>query len=179
MSLPTPLDPSAEPDASTPLITPLGWLAYAVALLAVVLDQISKYLVLQALPFPGASMRLLPILNLTMVWNPGVSFGLLRSGGPVGRLMLAGFAASVVTGLAIWARGARRPITAIGLGLVMGGAVGNNLIDRLRFGRVEDFIDVSGLGFFPWVFNVADSAISIGVVLLIVDSLWPPTRQDP
>jgi signal peptidase II len=59
----------------------------------------------------------------------------------------------------------------------MGGAVGNNLIDRLRLGHVADFIDVSGLGFFPWVFNVADSAISIGVALLILDSVLPSLKS--
>jgi signal peptidase II len=66
---------------------------------------------------------------------------------------------------------------ALGLGLVMGGAVGNNLVDRLRFGRVVDFIDVSGLGFFPWVFNVADSAITVGVILLLLDSVWPAAKS--
>jgi signal peptidase II len=57
----------------------------------------------------------------------------------------------------------------------MGGALGNNLIDRIRLGRVADFLDFSGLHFFPWVFNVADSCITIGVVLLIVDTVLTPT----
>ena len=62
----------------------------------------------------------------------------------------------------------------VGLGLVIGGAIGN-AIDRARFGAVVDFIDVTKLGFFPWVFNIADSAITIGVICLLLDS----ARKDP
>ena len=82
----------------------------------------------------------------------------------------------VVAALAFWARNAVRPFAAIGLGMVMGGAVGNNLIDRLRFGRVVDFLDFSGLWLLPWVFNVADSAITVGVILLILDSVLPAAK---
>jgi signal peptidase II len=67
-----------------------------------------------------------------------------------------------------------RPLLATALGLVIGGAIGN-LIDRVRFGAVADFLDFSRL-YFPWVFNVADSAITIGVLLLILDSLRPAPR---
>jgi signal peptidase II len=69
-----------------------------------------------------------------------------------------------------WALKAERRLLITAIGLVMGGAIGN-VIDRIRFGYVVDFLDFSGLGFFPWIFNVADSAITIGVVLLILDSL--------
>jgi signal peptidase II len=74
--------------------------------------------------------------------------------------------------LAGWARKLTRPRLAVALGLIMGGAVGN-LIDRVRFGAVCDFIDFSAL-YFPWVFNIADSAISIGVVILLLDSFLTP-----
>jgi signal peptidase II len=149
-----------------------------VAVVTLILDQLSKVWILDILDLPDkfSVPVIAPILRLTMVWNPGVSFGLLRAGGELGRLMLAAFAAAVVVALGFWARNVVRPITALGLGMVMGGAVGNNLIDRLRLGHVADFIDVSGLGFFPWVFNVADSAISIGVVLLILDSVAPSAK---
>ena len=77
----------------------------------------------------------------------------------------------VVAGvLAWWALKAERRLLAVAIGLVIGGAIGN-VIDRIRFGYVVDFVDVSGIGFFPWVFNVADSAITIGVLLLILDSI--------
>ncbi len=157
--------------------TAAGRLGFAVALMTLALDQLSKFAVLRLLDLPSrVSVPLLPVLSLTMVWNPGVSFGLLRSEGPLGRLGLAGFALAVVVALALWTRKAARPLAAAGLGLVMGGAIGNNLVDRLRFGRVADFIDVSGLGFFPWVFNVADAAITVGVAILLLDSL---RRSDP
>jgi signal peptidase II len=82
------------------------------------------------------------------------------------------FALGVALVLAVSARRQVRWLPAAGLGLIMGGAVGN-AIDRVRFGAVVDFIDVSGLGFFPWIFNVADSAVTVGVVLLLVDNLFP------
>ncbi len=169
----------AEPALAPPAFTRWGLVAYAVAVATLVLDQLSKIWVLDIfdLPAKGTVPVLPPLLNLTMVWNPGVSFGLFRAGGEVGRLLLAAFAAAVVVGLGVWARKITRPLTAIGVGMVMGGAVGNNLVDRLRLGHVADFIDVSGVGFFPWVFNVADSAISIGVALLILDSVLPSVKS--
>jgi signal peptidase II len=179
LETPSPTEPPlANQLPRAPAVTRLGFVAYGVAILALVLDQISKFWVLTILDLPNkATIPVLPIFSLTMVWNPGVSFGFLKAGGELGRLLLAGFAAAVVTALAFWARNVVRPLTAVGIGMVMGGAVGNNLIDRLRFGRVVDFLDFSGLGFFPWVFNLADSAISIGVVLLIVDSALPGVKS--
>jgi signal peptidase II len=161
-----------------PQVTPNGWLAYGIAAVAVVLDQLSKFWVLYAFDLPEKfSVPVVPpIFNLTMVWNPGVSFGLLRADTMFGRLLLTLFAVVVVGVLAGWARKVDRRLTAAALGLVMGGAVGNNLIDRIRLGRVADFLDFSGLHF-PWVFNVADSCISIGVVLLIADTLLTPTAR--
>jgi signal peptidase II len=172
--------PLITPTPGAPAVTRWGLIAYGAAFATLAADQLSKFWVLNILHLQERfTIPILPVLSLTMVWNRGVSFGLLKAASLPGRLMLAAFAAAVVTALALWARTLVRPLTAIGLGLVMGGAVGNNLIDRLRFGQVVDFIDVSGLGFFPWVFNVADSAISIGVVLLILDSLLPPAKPKP
>jgi len=152
-----------------PNITRLGWTAYAIAIVTVVLDQISKAWILSYLgELPGANMPLLGPLNLTLVHNQGMSFGLFR-GSEFSRWMLTLFSAAVVVGLAVWARKATRGLMAAGLGLIIGGAFGNNLIDRIRYGHVIDFIDVSRLHF-PWVFNVADSAISVGVALLLLDS---------
>jgi signal peptidase II len=150
-------------------ITRQGWTAYAIAIAVVVLDQISKTWILATLgQIPGTSRPLLGPLHLTLVHNQGMSFGLLR-GSEWSRWLLTVFSAAVVVGLAVWARKAVRPLMAAGLGLIIGGAFGNNLIDRVRFGHVVDFIDVSRL-YFPWVFNVADSAITVGVGLLLLDS---------
>ncbi|MEJ2818657.1 MULTISPECIES: signal peptidase II [unclassified Caulobacter] len=150
-------------------ITRLGWTAYAIAIVTIVLDQISKAWILSTLgAAPGASQQVAGPFYLTLVHNLGMSFGLFR-GSELSRWLLTLFSAAVVIGLAVWARKAVKPLVAAGIGLIMGGAFGNNLIDRIRYGYVVDFIDVSRLHF-PWVFNVADSAISIGVALLLLDS---------
>jgi signal peptidase II len=150
-------------------ITRLGSAAYAIAIVTVVLDQISKAWILGALgTLPGASQPVAGPFYLTLVHNYGMSFGLFR-GSEFSRWMLTIFSAAVVIGLAVWARKAVKPLVASGIGLIIGGAFGNNLIDRIRYGYVVDFIDVSRLHF-PWVFNVADSAITVGVCLLLLDS---------
>ncbi len=119
---------------------------------------------------------MLPFFQLSMVWNQGVSFGLFRADGEIGRWLIVGFAILVVAVLVVWAWGLQRRLTAVAVGLIIGGAIGNNLIDRVRFGAVADFLDFHGL-FFPWVFNVADSAISVGVALLLLDSLLHAREQ--
>jgi signal peptidase II len=150
--------------------TRLGWAAYIVAVVIVAADQASKAWILGPFDLPAKGMvEVLPVLRLTMVWNRGVSFGLLGGHGDLGRWALVAFETIVALGLAIWARRNERPILALSLGLVMGGALGN-VIDRARFGAVADFIDVTALHF-PWVFNLADSAINIGVALLLWDAL--------
>jgi signal peptidase II len=156
-----------------PFFTRLGLYAYVLAALVVVLDQLSKFWILEVVKLPERlSIPVLPVFSLTMVWNRGVSFGLLRADEDVGRWLLAAFALVIATALAVWARRAERRWTAFALGLVIGGALGN-LIDRVRFGAVADFLDLTGL-WFPWVFNVADATITVGVVVLLVDSLFAP-----
>ncbi len=147
----------------------IAWAAYAFAAAVIVLDQITKAWILYGLHLRevGQIPVLEPIFNLTFVLNRGVSFGLL-TGGETGRWLLTVFSIVVAGLLAFWATRADRRLLITALGLIMGGALGN-VIDRIRFGGVVDFLDFSGL-YFPWVFNVADSAISIGVVLLIADS---------
>lgn len=161
-------------DPVTPGVTRLGVFAYALAAAWIVLDQISKYWILNVydLPARGVSPVLPPIFNLSMVWNRGVSFGLLKAQVGLARWGLAAFSLVVAIALAVWARRIVRPLPAVALGLIMGGAVGN-LIDRVRIGAVADFLDFSGL-YFPWVFNVADSGITVGVILLLLDSLLAP-----
>lgn len=159
-----------------PKITRLGWIAYLVAIATVVLDQLSKAWILSTLGTdPGAGLPLLGPLHLTLVHNQGMSFGLFR-GSELSRWLLTAFSAAVVVALAVWARRAAKPLMALGLGLIMGGAFGNNLIDRIRFGHVVDFIDVTRLHF-PWVFNVADSGITVGVALLLLDSFMSEEKK--
>lgn len=148
-----------------------GWTAYALAAVVVAVDQASKHWVMSVLRLPeGEPMDIAWPLQFTRIWNQGVSFGMLQASHDVVRWGLVAFSVGVALMLALWARGAARLLPAAGLGLVIGGAVGN-AIDRARFGAVVDFIDVQRLGFFPWIFNVADSGITVGVVLLLLDSL--------
>jgi len=176
--LPNPA-PEAVAAAKPPRVSRLGWAAYALAGVVVALDQASKAWVLGPLGLPDRGMvQVLPIFRLSMVWNPGVSFGLLAARGELGRWLLVAFAACVVAALAVWARRMNRLLTALAVGLVMGGAIGNNIIDRVRFGAVADFLDFSGLGF-KWVFNVADSAISVGVALLLLEMLLGARTSEP
>jgi signal peptidase II len=158
-------------------VSRLGLLAYAVAAVTLALDQWSKAWVLGPLRLDDVgSIQVLPFFRLTLVENRGVSFGLLRADNAFGRWALVVVAAAVVAGLIWWVRKTDRPLFAAAVGLVIGGALGNNLIDRARIGRVVDFLDFSGL-YFPWVFNVADSAITVGVLLLLLDNLLA-AKQD-
>lgn len=152
-------------------VAKLGWSAYALAAAVVILDQAVKVWVLGVLRLQETTTA--PVagpLHLTLVMNPGVSFGFLRADQDLGRWGLVAFSLIVAALIIYWARRADRGLQALGYGLIVGGAIGN-AIDRVRFGAVIDFIDVQRIGFFPWVFNIADSAISIGVVCLLFDSL--------
>ena len=145
-------------------------MAYALAAFVIVADQLSKHWILFVYDLPSRfSVPIAGPFSLTMVWNRGVSFGLFRADADLVRWILTLFSICVAVALAIWVRKAHRPLLGVGLGLVIGGAIGN-VIDRIRFGAVVDFLDFQRLGFFPWVFNVADSAITIGVVFLLLDS---------
>ncbi|RZI98262.1 MAG: signal peptidase II [Brevundimonas sp.] len=148
----------------------IAYAAYGFALFVIVIDQLTKAWVLSGLDLQevGRVFVLPPIFNFTWVENRGVSFGLFGDGSA--RWMLSLFSIAVACILGWWALRADRRLLITAIGLVMGGALGN-VIDRIRFGFVVDFIDFSGTGVFPWVFNIADSAITIGVILLILDSL--------
>lgn len=151
----------------------------ASAAIALALDQGSKLLLLYVLHFiemgPGESVPVLPFFNLVMVWNPGVSYGLFPAHGPLGTALLAVFSLAAVGALSWWLWGAKRRLLAVGLGLVIGGALGN-LIDRLVYQKVADFFHFYVRGYDWYVFNVADCAITIGVVALLYDALM---RSEP
>ncbi len=162
-----------------PAVTSWGLYAYVLAAAVTILDQLSKWWVLNGLHLDErGQIPVLPFFRLSMVMNRGVSFGLMRADTPAGRWLLVGAALIVVIALVVWVRRADRPLFATAIGLVIGGALGNNLIDRARIGHVVDFLDFSGL-YFPWVFNVADSAITAGVVLLLIDSFIAPPEKAP
>ncbi len=144
------------------------------AFLTLMADQASKAWILYVLDLPDlVTVKVLPFLDLTMVWNRGVTFGMFNGMGAVGPIVLTVVACGVVVALLMWLRKAENLLVAIALGAIAGGAVGN-VIDRLRLGAVVDFLHAHALGLnFPYVFNVADSAICCGVAALLLDSLRP------
>lgn len=151
---------------------------WAVALIPVFLiaDQFTKALILAEPRFNAlgcldmtercGQIALPGPIDFTMLWNRGMSYGLLQSEG-IMRWVLSGVMLAIAIGFFVWLLRAEGRLLKLALSMVVGGAFGN-LIDRVRFGAVLDFIDASALHF-PWVFNVADSAISVGAVLLFVD----------
>lgn len=146
----------------------------------VIVDQWTKWLILEDAQFNAIGcldqtqrcgrVDVLPFFDLTMVWNRGISFGIGQSEG-IMRWLLVILTTAIAIGFTVWLLRAARRFTGIALALVIGGAFGN-VIDRVRFGAVVDFLDFSGIFrpyFFNYVFNVADAAISVGAVLLFVD----------
>jgi signal peptidase II len=162
------------------------FLPWMTALAILVLDRWTKALVLENLPFsPFTDVKLLPGLSLTHVHNSGIAFSLFANGGPLSKVLLhAVILTSVVVIAWILVRhSGERVVTSLSFGLILGGAVGN-LIDRMLYGWVVDFIHV-------WItidgrihswpdFNVADSAISVGAVLLVIAELTgrPKTSEE-
>ncbi len=144
-------------------------LGLAVAAAVAVADQLVKWWAIPALSATPGGVEVLPFFNLVMVWNRGVSFGLL-GGAALPPWLLAGFAGLVAVGLAVWLARVGGRWLVVGIGLIIGGAVGN-IVDRLRHGAVADFFDIH-IGAYHWpAFNVADAAISVGLAVLVIDSL--------
>jgi signal peptidase II len=155
----------------------------------IVLDQLSKLWVLGTPEFRAIDclnglaacgrIELSPVMDFSMTWNRGVSFGAMQADG-LARWGLFVVILVIAAGFTVWLMRAERKLTALALSLVIGGAVGN-LIDRAIFGAVVDFIDFQGPWFgvtiggwplgFPWIFNVADAAISLGAIILLLDQL--------
>jgi len=150
-------------------------LAAMTALVVLILDQLSKAVALRQL-VPGNPVSVVDgIFSLTLVMNPGLAFGMLSSTPTAWRwivaaLSLAALAILASVGIRLLASGGWT--TKVALGFIFGGAAGN-LIDRGRFGAVVDFLDFYWRDYHWPAFNVADSAISVGVALLAVRIIWP------
>ncbi|MEQ1890051.1 MAG: signal peptidase II [Alphaproteobacteria bacterium] len=143
-----------------------------VAICVSVADWLSKYAVLYLINLPARqNIQLLPFFDLNMVWNRGVSFGLLQADSLYGRLALTGFTLAVSFGVLVWLWRNHDILSAIALGGILGGAVGN-IYDRLKFGAVADFFDFHLMGYHWYVFNLADAGISVGAALLLVRTFW-------
>lgn len=147
-------------------------LGLATALAVAVLDQLSKVVVLAHFAGRGFDAdRVTPFFNLVLTLNRGMSFGLFNTGGgAIGAVLFSLVAAVIVAGLVLWLSRVRSPLLAVAIGLIVGGAVGN-VADRIRHGAVVDFLDFH-IGYWHWpAFNLADSAICLGVAVMLFDSL--------
>ncbi len=154
----------------------------AVAVVAAVLDQASKLALLNHFHEQGCALhleRLTFFLNLALTCNTGVSFGILNRTG-VSSTVFSLVATCIVIGLIVWLRRVRTGFLAVAIGLVIGGAIGN-VMDRIRFHGVVDFLDFH-MGTWHWpAFNLADSAICLGVAAMLLDGLLlrrPPPQAE-
>jgi signal peptidase II len=146
-------------------------LGYTTALLVFIIDQISKYWIVNIVRLPETGgIDLLPFFRLTFVGNVGVSMGMFTAQSDVGRWGLVVVTGVIALAVAIWIAREKQRADVIALGLILGGAIGN-IIDRVRFGYVVDFLHFFWGTHSFWVFNVADAAISCGVLLLLLRSL--------
>lgn len=147
------------------------------AAITIVADQASKWL-LQDMLLQQPVIEVIPgFFNLVMVWNRGISFGMLGGAGALPPWVLSAIAVAICIALFFWLRAARSRWTAWAIGLVIGGAIGN-VVDRARWGAVFDFADFY-IGRWHWpAFNVADAAIVIGVLALLAESLMPGATKE-
>jgi len=144
----------------------------AAAIAVVVLDQLSKAAVQGyfAGRAAGEHENITSFFNIVLIYNRGMSFGLFNSAGGLNALLFSLVAAVIVTALIYWLSRVESPLLAVAIGLIIGGAIGN-VIDRIRLGAVVDFLDFH-VGSWHWpAFNVADSAICIGVAVMLLDGL--------
>jgi signal peptidase II len=156
-------------------------LGLAAAGFALALDQAHKYWMLHVFGMEQREpIRLAPFLDLTLSWNRGISYSLLAAHDDAARFALLAAQLAIVAGLGVWLWRAQKKWLALGLGLVIGGALGN-AADRLLRGAVADFFYLhTSLPVGPlanYVFNVADAAITCGVALLLIESFWTPPSE--
>src|SRR5690348_14953824 len=147
-----------------------SWRWFVLAALVVLADQATKAAVMSHFAL-GERLALAPFFNLVFVYNPGAAFSFLSEAGGWQKPLLVAFAVAAAAIVSVLI--ARRPgerLLCTGLALILGGALGN-VIDRLRFGQVVDFLDLHAAGWHWPAFNVADSAITVGAALLILDGL--------
>lgn len=145
--------------------------ASLIVLLIIALDQASKAWIFYDLMNPPTVIHIFPFLDFVLTWNKGVGFGFLKAHSTWGTLALITLALGISAGLGTWIWRTTDKLLLVSLSMIIGGAIGN-IIDRLRFGAVLDFIYVHVYIFnyhFP-AFNVADSAITVGVCFLILES---------
>lgn len=154
------------------------WGAYSgfgliIAVLALAADQLNKYWMIEIYRLGDRGrVAVTSYLDLVMLWNPGISFGQLPQDSDLGRYLLIGFSIAAAIGLTIYLAYAHSRLIAASIGLIIGGAIGN-VIDRIVHGAVADFFSFHYAGYYWYVFNIADVAITLGVFGLLIDWIMP------
>jgi len=153
-------------------------LGLGVALVALALDQLTKWWIIHVYDLPERGrVAVTPFFDLVMLWNPGISYGLFAQDTELGRTVLIGFALVTAMALIVWIARTPNRLLAMSLALIVGGALGN-AIDRMIYGAVADFVSLHAYGFYWYVFNVADAAIVLGVAGLLYDTLFSGHKID-
>ena len=146
-------------------------LGLSLALLVIILDQLSKYVVMNIILGDLIGINYTSFFNLVKAWNKGVSFSMFDNASPYGPYILAAVSIVIVIFLLSWLRKENDKMLQVAIGFIIGGAIGN-VIDRFRFGAVFDFLDVFYKNYHWPAFNVADSFICIGATMVVVHSLF-------
>jgi signal peptidase II len=142
-----------------------------------IIDQMTKWWIVFDVMAPPKTIAVFPSFNLVMGWNRGISFGMFDGDSPLNKWLLIILALTVVTVLLVWLKRAENRLVGFALGLIIGGAFGN-ITDRIHFGAVADFLDFY-IGAYHWpAFNVADAGITVGAVVLVLDSLIRGAEQN-
>ena len=144
-----------------------------VASAVIILDQATKWWVVTIFMNPPRVVDVWPFFSVVMVWNRGVTFGFLDDSPFWGQWAFVGLALAIVAVLLLWLRRAETKWRAAAIGLIIGGALGN-VIDRVNYGAVADFLDFHVTGYHWPAFNFADSAITLGVAIMFFDALFKP-----
>lgn len=162
------------------------WTGLVLVLVIAALDQASKWWILERVMQPPRRIEVTSYFNLVMGWNRGISFGLFNTESPWNAWVLTAVAIVIVTVLLVWLYRGPRTLIAVAIGFIVGGAIGN-VIDRLRFQAVADFLQLHleawgcplGRSWCYWpAFNIADSAITVGAIMIVADALFTRTQND-
>ncbi len=171
-------DPAARPDDHGAALRNRT-LALSIAAAIFVVDQLTKWIVIGPLSLRERGViDLLPFFDLTWVENRGVSMGFFTANTDTARWVLVAVTATIAAGVLFWVWRERNRSDSLALAMVLGGALGN-IVDRVRYGYVADFLDLHIGEFRPFlIFNVADAAISIGVLLLLIRALLSREKKE-
>ncbi len=147
-----------------------------ISVLTIILDQLSKYFVSSYLLDGVQYLEVTHYFSFVRAWNTGVSFSMFSGNGVIGSAILSLVAIIIVAFLFFWLKKEKSTFLQIAIGLIIGGALGN-LIDRIRFGAVFDFLDFSIFDYHWPAFNIADSAICIGATMIIIDNFFIKKKE--